>query len=141
MEGFRNSPSGGHDRHGEADVTGDTVIESIRGRWPDLLDRPIMGFFYLNSTGRPVTLKAFLADFERQLILTAMRVCSGSQKHAAQLLGLQPSTLCEKMKRLEIKISKFELEALRKGRIKAEVDRILPEFKGWSQAESTRRRL
>ena len=40
--------------------------------------------------------------FERQLIEGALRRTGGVQKHAAELLGLKPTTLNEKMKRLGI---------------------------------------
>ena len=38
--------------------------------------------------------------FERQLIEAALRRSGGVQKQAAQLLGLKPTTLNEKIKRL-----------------------------------------
>jgi transcriptional regulator with GAF, ATPase, and Fis domain len=40
--------------------------------------------------------------FERQLIEGALRRTGGVQKHAAELLGLKPTTLNEKIKRLGI---------------------------------------
>ena len=41
--------------------------------------------------------------FERQLIESALRRSGGVQKHAAELLGLKPTTLNEKIKRLGIR--------------------------------------
>jgi len=55
----------------------------------------------------PATLPAGLAfhdavcRFERELIEAAMRSAGGVQKQAAQLLGLKPTTLNEKIKRLK----------------------------------------
>jgi len=43
-----------------------------------------------------------VSRFERQLIEGALRRTGGVQKHAAELLGLKPTTLNEKMKRLGI---------------------------------------
>ncbi|MHC4428603.1 MAG: sigma-54-dependent transcriptional regulator [Planctomycetota bacterium] len=43
-----------------------------------------------------------VADFERELIEAAMRQAGGVQKRAARLLGLKPTTLNEKLKRLKV---------------------------------------
>jgi len=45
-------------------------------------------------------LKAMLDTYERQLIQSALSAASGNQRRAATLLGLLPTTLHEKMKRL-----------------------------------------
>jgi DNA-binding NtrC family response regulator len=47
-------------------------------------------------------LKEAVADFERRLILKALKKTAGNQKRAAQLLQLNATTLNEKIKRLEI---------------------------------------
>ena len=47
-------------------------------------------------------LKALLERRERELILAALAEAGGHQRRAAAMLGLLPSTLCEKMKRLGI---------------------------------------
>jgi len=41
-------------------------------------------------------------DYERRLILAALAASEGHQRRAAQSLGLLPTTLHEKMKRLGI---------------------------------------
>jgi DNA-binding NtrC family response regulator len=43
-----------------------------------------------------------VSRFERQLIEGALRRAGGVQKHAADLLGLKPTTLNEKIRRLGI---------------------------------------
>ena len=43
-----------------------------------------------------------VARYERQLIESALRRAGGVQKHAAEMLGLKPTTLNEKIKRLGI---------------------------------------
>jgi DNA-binding NtrC family response regulator len=48
----------------------------------------------------PATLKERLEDYERQLILSALNAHRGHQARAARFLGLLPTTLHEKMKRL-----------------------------------------
>jgi len=45
-------------------------------------------------------LKAMLEAYERQLIQSALTAATGNQRRAAALLGLLPTTLHEKMKRL-----------------------------------------
>jgi DNA-binding NtrC family response regulator len=49
-----------------------------------------------------VGLKDVLADYERRLIAAALRAQGGHQRRAAASLGVLPSTLVEKMKRLGI---------------------------------------
>lgn len=58
------------------------------------------------------TLKTRLVAYERRLIEDALRATAYHQRHAAAALGLQPSTLCEKMKRLGIPSRQRMLEAL-----------------------------
>jgi DNA-binding NtrC family response regulator len=45
-------------------------------------------------------LKALVSAYERQLIETALAASDGNQRRAAASLGLLPTTLHEKMKRL-----------------------------------------
>jgi len=45
-------------------------------------------------------LKAMVMAYERQLIQSALATASGNQRRAAAALGLLPTTLHEKMKRL-----------------------------------------
>jgi DNA-binding NtrC family response regulator len=49
-------------------------------------------------------LKTLVNDYERQLILTALGATRGHQRRAARCLGISPSSLHEKMKRLGIKV-------------------------------------
>jgi DNA-binding NtrC family response regulator len=50
----------------------------------------------------PRTLKQMLADYEKSLILEALLNSRGNQRRAARTLGLLPTTLLEKMKRLGV---------------------------------------
>lgn len=49
-------------------------------------------------------LKTLVNDYERQLIMTALGATRGHQRRAARCLGISPSSLHEKMKRLGIKV-------------------------------------
>lgn len=54
----------------------------------------------LNVAEERPNLKALLDSYERQLIESALAATSGNQRRAAAVLGLLPTTLHEKMKRL-----------------------------------------
>ncbi len=55
--------------------------------------------FYAN---RPASLKEFLANVERSLIIETLEKTKGDQKKAAEILGLKYTTLHEKIKRYHI---------------------------------------
>lgn len=64
------------------------------------------------ETAQPVTsampmrngeFKQLLDSYERNLIELALRDAGGNQRRAAGALGILPTTLCEKMKRLGIR--------------------------------------
>ena len=44
-----------------------------------------------------------VADYERALIVWALHATNGQQRRAAKLLGMQPSTLCTRIKDLKIR--------------------------------------
>ena len=48
------------------------------------------------------SLKSMMAEYERTLIVQALAAAAGHQRRAAALLGILPTTLHEKMKRLGI---------------------------------------
>ena len=50
-----------------------------------------------------VSLPVQLQDYERRLIVEALVACKGHQRRAAQALGLLPTTLSMKMKRLGLR--------------------------------------
>ncbi len=49
------------------------------------------------------SLRELLDEYERSLILSALEGTGGHQRRAAQLLGVLPTTLHEKMKRLGLR--------------------------------------
>jgi len=49
-----------------------------------------------------VDFNELINDFERQLIIQAMKFSSGNKKEAARLLNLKRTTLLEKIKKKEI---------------------------------------
>ncbi len=54
----------------------------------------------LRMMGVRPTLKALVDSYERRVIEEALRASSGNQRQAARALGVLPTTLHEKMKRL-----------------------------------------
>ena len=54
----------------------------------------------LRSIGSGTTLKDMVEAYERHVIDDALRAASGNQRRAARELGVLPTTLHEKMKRL-----------------------------------------
>jgi DNA-binding NtrC family response regulator len=54
------------------------------------------------SSGSRPTLKMMLESYEREIIEGALEVAVGNQRRAARALGVLPTTLHEKMKRLGI---------------------------------------
>jgi len=48
-------------------------------------------------------LKTLIQSYERQLIQAALAAAAGNQRRAARALGLLPTTLHEKMKRLGLR--------------------------------------
>jgi len=57
------------------------------------------------------TLKDLVQEYERQLLLMALELAGWNQRRVASSLGLLPSTLSEKMKRLGLRASRPELNA------------------------------
>jgi len=51
----------------------------------------------------PRDLKQLLESYERALIMTALAASGGNQRRAARSLGILPTTLNEKMKRLGLR--------------------------------------
>jgi DNA-binding NtrC family response regulator len=54
----------------------------------------------LRTIGVRPTLKNLLESYERRVIEEALRASNGNQRQAARALGVLPTTLHEKMKRL-----------------------------------------
>ena len=55
------------------------------------------------------TLKDLVQEYERQLLLMALELAGWNQRKVAASLGLLPSTLSEKMKRLGLRTTRPDL--------------------------------
>ncbi len=70
----------------------------------DILESSSVSLGRLQLNGNGASLKDLTRDFERNLILTALKKTDWNQKKAAGLLRVNPTTLNEKLKRLNITI-------------------------------------
>jgi DNA-binding NtrC family response regulator len=57
----------------------------------------------LAAVEAPGDLRGLLEDYERQLIVSALEACGMRQNAAARMLGILPTTLNEKLKRLGLR--------------------------------------
>ncbi|HSD28853.1 MAG TPA: helix-turn-helix domain-containing protein [Vicinamibacteria bacterium] len=55
------------------------------------------------TAGAPLDLRSRLLAYERRLIAAALAETGGNQRRAARLLGILPTTLHEKLKRLGLR--------------------------------------
>lgn len=55
---------------------------------------------HVHSSGSRPTLKVMVEAYERRIIEEALQAARGNQRRAAGVLGVLPTTLHEKMKRL-----------------------------------------
>ena len=92
----------------QTDLAGEVLIET-RMEYLKTLVATILD--ELNSLHRlradresPLTLTREVRRFEAQLIRNALLISFGAQRRAARILGINPSTLNEKIKRLKIEI-------------------------------------
>ena len=86
------------------------VLSGTRGSITrELLPRGVLGsaavsLGQINLEEKNGSLKDLVLEFERNLIMVALKRTNWNQKKAAGLLGINPSTLHEKLKRLQVKI-------------------------------------
>ena len=64
---------------------------------------PVETTHEITSEAAPRSLKEMVEDYERALIVKALRDCGGHQRRAARALGVLPTTLSEKMRRLNLR--------------------------------------
>jgi len=74
---------------------------SDQGIFPkDLL---INEFIKKNCSGDGISLKRFINDFEKEIIIRALNISRGNQRIASFILNINPTTLSEKIKRLDLR--------------------------------------
>jgi len=70
----------------------------------------IKKFMIVNFAVKTIPLTEFMNQLEKDLIKYALYISEENQKKAAYILGLNAPTLCEKMKRHNIKMDKSDKE-------------------------------
>jgi len=69
----------------------------------------------MDASARPRTLKDRIEAYERRLIKAALMRAGGNQLRAALVLGVRPTTLNEKLKRLGIGVVRHVVDLERPG--------------------------
>ena len=72
--------------------------------------------FYLkkNVKEKKTSLKTFISSLEKKIIYTALYMTEGSQKIAADILGIRATTLNEKLKKYDIGNFNYKTDILTK---------------------------
>ncbi len=60
-------------------------------------------FIKRNCSGDGISLKTFVGDFEKEIIIKALNISRGNQRIASFILNINPTTLNEKIKRLNLR--------------------------------------
>lgn len=85
-----------------------TKQESAEAMFKRLTSRLISNYLLMNLTEESnFPVRDFLGSLERELIIATLRVAQNNQRITAKVLGLKETTLCEKMRKYQIKRDKF----------------------------------
>lgn len=71
-----------------------------------LKDSLIKKYLFSNFTQSKIPLRTFLNQVEKDVIVMAMHIAHNNQKQVSDLLEVKTSTLCEKIKKHDIKTDK-----------------------------------
>ncbi len=69
----------------------------------------VFAFLAANLDIQNLSLKVFLDNFEKNILLACLRLTRGNQRDAAALLGLKPTALFEKMRKHGIRSQRGRL--------------------------------
>lgn len=62
----------------------------------------VIAYLVATMNDQKIPLKEFMDDFEKNTLLTCLRLTRGNQKNAAAVLGIKPTALFEKMRKHRI---------------------------------------
>ena len=85
--------------------------EKIEENLKNARENIIKNYLIVNFAVQTIPLSEFLSELEQDLLKYTLLISEQNQKKAAFLLGLKPSTLCEKMKKFNIKPQKSSKES------------------------------
>lgn len=80
--------------------------DEIKRNLKDAREKLIKSYMTKNFTDQILSLNKFIDKLEKDIIKYALLISEENQKKAAFLLGLNIPTLCEKMKKYNIKMNK-----------------------------------
>jgi len=69
----------------------------------DLTEVLVREYLQKNITRENIALKHFICGLERKIILFALGLTHGNQKNASRILGIKETSLCEKIKKYNLR--------------------------------------
>ncbi len=69
----------------------------------DLSEVLVREYLQKNITQKNIALKHFICDLERKIILFTLGLTNGNQKNASRILGIKETSLCEKIKKYDLR--------------------------------------
>ena len=72
----------------------------------DLSEILVREYLMKNITEENTSLKIFIADLEKRIIDFTLSLTNGNQKNASRILGVKETSLCEKIKKYNLKKEK-----------------------------------
>ncbi len=69
----------------------------------DLSEVLVREYLQKNITQENIALKHFISDLERKIILFTLGLTNGNQKNASRILGIKETSLCEKIKKYNLR--------------------------------------
>ena len=69
----------------------------------DLSEVLVREYLQKNITQENIALKNFICDLERKIILFTLGLTNGNQKNASRILGIKETSLCEKIKKYNLR--------------------------------------
>ena len=89
-----------------SEMTNNLDPSEIKKNLENARENLIKSYMIKNFANQIGPLNEFIDKLENDIIKYALLISEGNQKKAAFLLGINASTLCEKMKKYNIKLSK-----------------------------------
>ena len=69
----------------------------------NLSETLVREYLLKNITERNIALKHFMNDLERRIIHFTLGLTNGNQKNASRILGVKETSLCEKIKKYDLR--------------------------------------
>ena len=76
--------------------------DALKNHMKQMKETLVKSYLAANLRQPEIPLKTFMNGIEKKVISYALQIAMGNQKNAADLLGLKPTTLGEKVRRLDI---------------------------------------